>query len=255
MTCLKMKGKGLSITALLLSLVSTCIVTEVASFSFVSIPRLQERPLVLRPTINTLFATVDDTPRTSNPPDQLTEIPRRGFKKREALAIHKLPKAAYRIYVSYVRQLWRETDPAARTVVANDKIRGAIRNMQHILTCNEYTVLSDDGQKSLNDLMKACDKMLSTLSPEPTPENTVENLATGGDAAKKKPRRSIMLGVLMGIGVAGWVFSGNYLFTALFTLMTILGQLEYYRMIMRTGVYPARRISVIGASSMFLTVS
>jgi hypothetical protein len=35
--------------------------------------------------------------------------------------------------------------------------------------------------------------------------------------------------------------------------MTILGQLEYYRMVMSTGVYPARRISVVGACSMFLT--
>ena len=102
--------------------------------------------------------------------------------------------------------------------------------------------------------------MLNTLSPEQIPANAVQKLdiststGTGVDAAKKKPRRSIMLGVIMGLAVACWVFSGNYVFTALFTLMTILGQLEYYRMIMRTGVYPARRISVIGASSMFLTV-
>jgi phosphatidate cytidylyltransferase len=43
------------------------------------------------------------------------------------------------------------------------------------------------------------------------------------------------------------------MFTGLFTLMTVLGQLEYYRMIMKTGVYPARRISVAGACSMFVT--
>jgi hypothetical protein len=256
-----MKGEALPITALLLSLVSAYVCTDVASFSLVSIPSLKERPLVLRPTSSSLFATVDDTPRTSDPPEKVTQIPRRGFKKRQVLAIHKLPKAAYRIYVSYVRQLWRETDPAARKVVANEKIQGAIRNMQHILSCNEYTVLSDDGKKSLNELMKACDKMLTTMSSETPVASAVPkvDLATssipGGDAAKKKPRRSIMLGVLMGIATACWVFSGNYVFTALFTLMTILGQLEYYRMIMRTGVYPARRISVIGASSMFLTVS
>ena len=57
----------------------------------------------------------------------------------------------------------------------------------------------------------------------------------------------------MGLCVAAWVFSGNYIFTGLFTLMTILGQLEYYRMVINTGVYPARRISVIGAATMFLT--
>lgn len=57
----------------------------------------------------------------------------------------------------------------------------------------------------------------------------------------------------MGLVAAGWVFSGDYIFTGLFTLMTILGQLEYYRMIINTGVYPARRISIVGACSMFLT--
>jgi phosphatidate cytidylyltransferase len=69
----------------------------------------------------------------------------------------------------------------------------------------------------------------------------------------KKPRRSIAFGAAMGLVVTSWVFSGNYIFTLLFTLMTILGQLEYYRMVMSTGVYPARRISVVGACSMFLT--
>lgn len=220
------------------------------------------RQAVVKPAPCLLFASVDDNPRTGNPPPT-HDTPRRGFKKREALAFHKLPKAAYRVYMSYVRRLWRETDPAARTLVANDKIRGAIRNMQHILSCNEYTALSDQGEKSLHELLKACDGMIAALSDEKNTQHDVATVAKlhvtsstpAVDPAKKKPRRSIMLGVIMGIAVACWVFSGNYVFTALFTLMTILGQLEYYRMIMRTGVYPARRISVIGASSMFLTVS
>jgi phosphatidate cytidylyltransferase len=76
--------------------------------------------------------------------------------------------------------------------------------------------------------------------------------ATAGVATKKKSR-SVAFGALMGAVVALWVFSGNYIFTGLFTLMTILGQLEYYRMIMNTGVSPARRISVLGACSMFLS--
>lgn len=57
----------------------------------------------------------------------------------------------------------------------------------------------------------------------------------------------------MGAVVALWVFSGNYLYTGLFTLLTVLGQLEYYRMVMQTGVFPARKISVVGACSMFVT--
>jgi CDP-diglyceride synthetase len=69
----------------------------------------------------------------------------------------------------------------------------------------------------------------------------------------KKGSRSILFGATMGALVACWVFSGNFIFTALFTLVTILGQLEYYRMVMNTGVYPARRISVLGACAMFVT--
>lgn len=49
---------------------------------------------------------------------------------------------------------------------------------------------------------------------------------------RKKPRRSILFGAAMGAVVACWVFSGNFIFTALFTLMTVLGQLEFYRMAM-----------------------
>ena len=59
----------------------------------------------------------------------------------------------------------------------------------------------------------------------------------------------------MGLVVAAWVYSGNYLFTSLFTLMTALGQLEYYRTVMAAGIYPARRISVVGACAMFVTAS
>ena len=72
---------------------------------------------------------------------------------------------------------------------------------------------------------------------------------------QKKGNRSVLFGAIMGLAVACWVFSGNYIFTAIFTSLTLLGQLEYYRMVMRSGIYPARRISVVGACSMFVTVS
>ena len=94
--------------------------------------------------------------------------------------------------------------------------------------------------------------------PAPAMEIAVEKaVAKGGEnaAKKKKKSRSVLFGASMGLIVACWVFSGNFLFTAAFTFMTALGQLEYYRMVMKTGIYPARRISVVGACSMFLTVS
>eukprot|EP00574_Skeletonema_japonicum_P011237 CAMPEP_0201732308 /NCGR_PEP_ID=MMETSP0593-20130828/28497_1 /ASSEMBLY_ACC=CAM_ASM_000672 /TAXON_ID=267983 /ORGANISM="Skeletonema japonicum, Strain CCMP2506" /LENGTH=622 /DNA_ID=CAMNT_0048225257 /DNA_START=32 /DNA_END=1900 /DNA_ORIENTATION=- len=70
---------------------------------------------------------------------------------------------------------------------------------------------------------------------------------------EKKKGRSVLFGATMGLVVAGWVYSGNISFTALFTLMTALGQLEYYRMVMNAGIYPARRISVLGACATFVT--
>ncbi len=72
---------------------------------------------------------------------------------------------------------------------------------------------------------------------------------------KKKKSRSVSFGALMGAVVAGWVFSGNQIFASLFCFATILAQLEYYRMLMKVGIYPARKISVVGATAMFITVS
>ena len=156
----------------------------------------------------------------------------------------------------------------AREKVANEKVRGSIQKMQNMLVhAKEYSEFDNATVESQQKLLAACEEMLAAL-PDPKKELTkqqgedqtsteVATSATGESAeaaATKKPRRSILFGALMGLVVAGWVFSGNYLFTGLFCAMTILGQLEYYRMVMNTGVYPARRISVIGASSMFLTV-
>jgi hypothetical protein len=217
--------------------------------------------------------------------------------------IYTLPRTAYRIYKNYAKQLWTDTNTSARRKIANDKTRQAIRDVQHILQrSNEYAGRDggdnyESNMKARNDLLAACDQMLSTL-PQDELEDTVadgshsivsledgkedrdkpkviasealspEKLSiertttatakttnsTAVSTLKKKPRRSIMFGAIMGAVVALWVFSGNYIFTGLFCLMTILGQLEYYRMVMNTGVFPARRISVIGATSMFLTV-
>ena len=82
---------------------------------------------------------------------------------------------------------------------------------------------------------------------------TVEVTAEVEKPKEKKGGRSVLFGATMGLAVACWVYSGNYVFTTLFTLMTALGQLEYYRMVMNAGIYPARRISVVGACATFVT--
>lgn len=253
--------QGSSTSTLLLLAIAILLISDATSFTLPLKFHVRGQclsPKSPRDARSKLFVIVDDGPRTSSSPEKSGS--QRTWKKRKSLAIHKLPRAAYRVYVSYVRRLWKETDVEAREEVANDKVKGAIRNMQHILSCNEYKALTHEGAKSQEELLTACENMLATLSEDPKQtteilDKTPEVGSPASTPAKSKPRRSIMLGVLMGVAVACWVFSGNYVFTALFTLMTVLGQLEYYRMIMNTGVYPARRISVIGACSMFLTVS
>lgn len=88
-----------------------------------------------------------------------------------------------------------------------------------------------------------------------TTTTTTTATTTMTKSNNKGGSRSVLLGATMGLVVAGWVYSGNYIFTAIFTLMTALGQLEYYRMVMTAGIYPARRISVAGACAMFLTAA
>jgi hypothetical protein len=201
-------------------------------------------------------------------------------EKSKFKIFYRLPKTAYRIYKNYAKRLWSETSVDARTRLANEKVKGAIRNTQHILRSNEYADFTEASSQARERLLESCDALLDSMPPAAgkggssamtaapvngeqqqtqkaaTTDNAAVELQEGPSkgATKKKPRRSILFGVFMGAAVACWVFSGNYLFTGIFCLMTILGQLEYYRMVMNTGVYPARRISIIGACAMFLTV-
>jgi hypothetical protein len=99
------------------------------------------------------------------------------------------------------------------------------------------------------------DTAVSSDASSSTAETTTTTAATTASPSKEKKGRSVLFGASMGLVVAAWVYSGNYLFTSLFTLMTALGQLEYYRTVMAAGIYPARRISVVGACAMFVTAS
>jgi phosphatidate cytidylyltransferase len=195
-----------------------------------------------------------------------------------------IPGEAVRIYADYAGRLWNETNPDARRAIATTKAAEAIRQVQHIIRGDEYiTQFAAIDDQPRQQLLDACSDLLAAMDnatlaegvapPAPNAlsaamENATatttwseanavalehgEGTTTTGPA-KKKGRRSILFGATMGLAVAGWVFSGSYIFTGIFTLMTLLGQLEYYRMVINTGVYPARRISVVGACSMFLT--
>jgi len=108
-------------------------------------------------------------------------------------------------------------------------------------------VATDNGKQDYSDSTELTRALAGEQSP--VEENVPFNTLQSPQKAPKKGR-SVLFGATLGLIVAAWVYSGSYIFTTLFTLMTALGQLEYYRMVMNTGIYPARRISVLGACAM-----
>jgi phosphatidate cytidylyltransferase len=118
-------------------------------------------------------------------------------------------------------------------------------NEQGGLVSPAYSSSSVTDNSVGTELTKALTEVAQT-----TPDSSA---AVSTSKTEKKKGRSVLFGATMGLVVAGWVYSGNIAFTTLFTLMTALGQLEYYRMVMNAGIYPARRISVLGACATFVT--
>lgn len=191
------------------------------------------------------------------------------------------PKKVVKIIAEYATRLWRETNAEARKYVDSNRVAKSISLVQQLLLKEEelgastnlptYTRIPEPQRVKLLD---ACNAALLSIGAVTTSDElaTIPILASNQNIQpingaqiselpissnsttklKTRSRRSIGFGAAMGLAVTCWVFSGNYIFTGLFTLMTALGQLEYYRMVMNTGVFPARRISVIGACSMFL---
>jgi len=143
------------------------------------------------------------------------------------------------------------TDKTTETLtVPKDEVKSSgegipVTNEQGGLIAPEYSSSSAIDDSVGTELTKSPTEVAQTISDSSTAVSTSKN--------EKKKGRSVLFGATMGLVVAGWVYSGNIAFTTLFTLMTALGQLEYYRMVMNAGIYPARRISVLGACATFVT--
>ena len=201
---------------------------------------------------------------------QATSAKKSAGETNGASSSRNLPKKAVKIYADYATRLWTETNQDARRRIAKDTTTSAVKKVENIMQGEEYVAYSEEAEEARVQLLSACQAMLKVMEKdqtnvtkdmkEGTSELTQEELVASeasvleSTAKPKKASRSVLFGAIMGAVVACWVFSGNYVFTGVFTLMTILGQLEYYRMVMNTGIYPARRISIVGACSMFLTV-
>jgi hypothetical protein len=82
----------------------------------------------------------------------------------------------------------------------------------------------EEASSSIYSRNEGNDQKVTGFGEEKTAEGDFIPVSPELTPSKKKPRRSILFGAVMGVVVACWVFSGNYIFTGLFTLMTILGQ-------------------------------
>ncbi|GMI15814.1 hypothetical protein TrVE_jg4364 [Triparma verrucosa] len=171
-------------------------------------------------------------------------------------------------YSSYLTRLWTETSIGSRKSLTRKKLVKSCKILEKLLDTDvefrdEELVLAL--RETLVTTLKSLEDQPQVASPPSSSSQTSAAVtasstsltsstsSTSPTKQKKKGSRSVLRGVLMGVAVAVWVFSGNYIFTSLFTLMVLLGQLEYYRGVMSTGVYPARKISVLGSCAMFLT--
>jgi CDP-diglyceride synthetase len=212
--------------------------------------------LPVGPAITRLSTT---TPPSSTATTSLHAVTKQKKKR-------SLPSRIVHTYTDYAGRLWKDTNPEARRIIANNRVKTAVRQVQHVIRGEQNQNYSDIPESARNNLVEACDAVLQAMETTEHAKQQLQKVQTNGHVelvaasaaatsteSKPKPRRSIAFGALMGVAVACWVFSGNYIFTGLFTLMTILGQLEYYRMVINTGVYPARRISIVGACLMYIT--
>ena len=145
---------------------------------------------------------------------------------------------------------WEKTSSSSTTT---NKDSLPVINEQGDLVSPPAYASSSTGSTNETELTKALTGVVAKEEEKEASSVAVATIDETKKTKKKKGGRSVLFGATMGLVVACWVYSGNYIFTALFTLMTALGQLEYYRMVMNTGVYPARRISVLGACAMFVT--
>lgn len=150
----------------------------------------------------------------------------------------KTPKVLMNIYVNYITKLWRQTDPIEREKIAALQALSAVKNVKSIMEGQEYVDIAhvNDGETiddvderiaARDELLESCNKMISCLEKSKLEAPAMEIIEAKATEEKKKvtkkekkKSRSVLFGVTMGAVVAGWVFSGNFIFTTLFTLMT-----------------------------------
>ena len=82
-------------------------------------------------------------------------------------------------------------------------------------------------------------------------------LPTPTDEARKRRKldRRVFTGCALGAVVSSWIFSGTYAFLAVFSLMAVIAENEYYGMARENGCYPTWKLGLTGSIGMYVAAT
>ena len=179
-------------------------------------------------------------------------------------------------YISYMRALWRPESNIPRTVQVVrvnrwlkelDKVlqRGQLGDghtpseafcSNAIETAKNKSITETSSEMStasaIAEIRAACEVLQVALDREMEEEvaNWDKKLLIRKRTLNELGMR-LLTGWLLGISCTAWIFSGNFGHALGLYLLAIVAQLEYYRSVIATGVYPARRIGIVTTTAMY----
>jgi hypothetical protein len=109
----------------------------------------------------------------------------------------------------------------------------------------------------VEELRVSCDKLSAALdrNAEHEARSQASSMAVTKGSRWCKTRselaKRLLTGWALGGAVTVWIFSGNHGYALGLYLLALLAQLEYYRSVISTGVYPARRIGLVSTTAMY----
>ncbi|CAM9253628.1 unnamed protein product, partial [Chrysoparadoxa australica] len=181
-------------------------------------------------------------------------------------------------YWEYINWLWRVTsnyslDDAAGSAGLTERVLGVVTTMESLdrdagakLRQSELSEAFEEALSATERLKRHALKRKASRDAKKAKRNQLKDSFQMIDAAPAgqgtapevvaSPPLSplgkrLRTGFAMAFAVTAWIFSGNWAFTSLFLLQSLLGQLEYYRMAMQRGHLPARKISAVASVLLF----
>jgi len=89
------------------------------------------------------------------------------------------------------------------------------------------------------------------IAAEQNEEAMLEKESQNNKKKVSKLRARMITGWTMAALATAWIFMGNFAFAFGFFIHASLAQLEYFRMVHRSGIHPARKISLVGTAFLY----